>query len=368
MKPLRVLALTKYGRLGASSRMRTLQYLPWLALHGVKMDVRPMVSDAMLQARYDTGHYDKAALMAAYARRVGDLLGARAFDLLWIEKEALAWLPLPLERALLRAAPYVLDYDDATFHQYDLHTSPAVRRVYGRKLDGLMAGAALVVAGNGYLAQRATDAGAARVEVVPTVVNLERYDAAPALKVAGDGRASIVWIGSPSTARYLQTVAEPLRDLAARTPFVLRVIGGGDVQLPGVTTETMPWTEATEAQSLQGAAIGIMPLLDSPWERGKCGYKLIQYMACALPTVASAVGANQSIVLPGETGFLASSPQEWVQSLETLLRDPSLRQRMGAAGHARVEQRYCLQVTAPHLAQLLHQAARTESPHKEHAI
>ena len=297
-----------------------------------------------------------SALLRAYTRRVRDLLGARAFDLLWIEKEALAWLPLPLERALLRNGPYVLDYDDATFHQYDMHRSAAVRRLYGRKLDGLMAGAALVVAGNRYLAERATKAGARQVETVPTVVDLQRYPSAP--RAGPDEPARIAWIGSPSTARYLQAVAEPLRALASHTPFVLRVIGGGAVQLPGVRTEAVAWSEATEVQALQGAVAGIMPLHDSPWERGKCGYKLIQYMACGLPTVASDVGANQDIVVQGTTGFLARSTQDWLDSLDRLLQDPPLRQRMGDAGRSRVERHYCLQVTAPRLAQLLRRAAR----------
>lgn len=353
--PLRVLALTKYGRLGASSRMRTLQYQPLLAQHGVRLDVRPLVPDAMLQARYGAGRYASAALLGAYARRARDLLGAGAFDLLWIEKEALAWMPLPLERALLRQAPYVLDYDDATFHHYDLHRSAAVRRVYGCKLDGLMAGAALVVAGNRYLADRAVQAGARQVEIVPTVVDLPRYPPTPC--ASPEEPARIAWIGSPSTARYLGAVAEPLRALAHRTPFVLRVIGGGDVRLPGVPTETIPWSEATEVQSLRDAVAGIMPLHDSPWERGKCGYKLIQYMACGLPTVASDVGANQDIVVHGTTGWLARDAQGWVDALDGLLRDPALRRRMGAAGRSRVEQHYCLQVTAPRLARLLRQAA-----------
>ncbi len=357
--PLRVLALTKYGRLGASSRMRTLQYLPLLAQHGVQLDVHPLVPDAMLQARYDRGRYGPAALLRAYTRRLRDLLGTGAFDLLWIEKEALAWLPLPLEAALLRRRPYVLDYDDATFHQYDLHRSAAVRRLYGRKLDGLMARAALVVAGNGYLAERAAKAGARQVEIVPTVVDLERYPLAAPACVAPMEPARIAWIGSPSTARYLQAVAEPLRDLARRTPFVLRVIGGGQVPLPGVQTEAVAWSEATEVPSLQGAAAGIMPLHDSPWERGKCGYKLIQYMACALPTVASDVGANRDIVVHGTTGFLARSPQDWVEALARLLQDAALRQRMGGAGRSRVEQGYCLEVTAPRLARLLRQAAES---------
>ena len=172
--PVRILALTKYARLGASSRLRTLQYVPLLAGEGIEVTVQPLLTDTMLQLRYEQGSYGKAALFRAYAKRCRQMLLRRKFNVLWIEKEALPWWPLWAERALLHGVPYVLDYDDAIFHHYEQHAHPWVRRIYGRRLDELMAGAALVMGGNSYLAQRARDAGASWVEVVPTVIDLER--------------------------------------------------------------------------------------------------------------------------------------------------------------------------------------------------
>ena len=117
------------------------------------------------------------------------------------------------------------------------------------------------------------------------------------------------------------------------------------------------WDEATETGEIGKFDVGIMPLPDNPWERGKCGFKLIQYMACGKPVVASPVGVNREIVVDGVNGFLASSHDEWVRALERLKSDPELRRTMGANGRRMVEEKYCLQVTAPRLHRLLLEAA-----------
>ena len=135
------------------------------------------------------------------------------------------------------------------------------------------------------------------------------------------------------------------------------VVIGIDAQSLGLPMESVPWTEQTEVASVASFDIGIMPLVDESFERGKCGYKLIQYMACGLPVVASPVGVNRQIVEHGVNGFLAETPAQWEQALHTLLADAGLRQRMGSAGRRKVEAQYCLQVTGPKLASLLKTAA-----------
>ena len=364
MKKLKILLLARYGRLGASSRLRTLQYLPFLQLADLEVVAIPLISDNLLQSRYKFGKYDSLSLFYSYAKRLYILVTCKQFDLVWIEKEALPWLPLWFELSLLQGVPYALDYDDAIFHSYDQHTNAIVRRLFGRRLDGLMAGASLVVGGNYYLAQRARIAGAPWVEVVPTVIDLMRYPyaletSATALEELpfADGLPRIVWIGSPSTVRYLQLIREPLQALSVHQPFVLRVIGGSEVDLPGVNVEVVAWTEASEVENIITCQVGVMPLLDSVWERGKCGYKLIQYMACGLPVVASGVGVNPEIVLHGENGFVANTTDEWVTSLGKLLQSPTLRRQMGTVGRQRVENEYCIQKTGPRMAQLLQSAA-----------
>jgi len=351
LKGRKVLVLTKYGRLGASSRMRFLQYLPWLQQAGIEVTVQGLLSDQLLLTRYQQGAYGLWPLFRAYAYRLQALIERRHFDVLWIEKEALPWFPAWFEKWLLRRVPYVLDFDDAIFHNYDLHRFAWVRHVYGRRIDRLMEGARLVVTGNRYLADRAVGAGARRVEVIPTVVDLALYPAKQSYSVAR--KPCIVWIGSPSTVQYLLELAEPFGVLAKRQPFTLRVIGGGSINMPGVHVEVVTWSADTEAAVISECDVGIMPLRDTPWEQGKCAYKLIQYMACGLPTVASPIGANRDVVIEGETGFFADTAHAWVEKMELLLCDAALRQRLGQAGRARVEAEYCLQQTAPRLVHLL---------------
>lgn len=360
MKVVKVLALTKYGRLGASSRMRFLQYLPRLQQASVEVTLQPLLSDDVLSIRYQRGAYGLWPLLRAYANRCRAMMQRHNFAVVWVEKEALQWFPLWLELAMMRGTPYVLDFDDAVFHHYDQHSNPWVRRLYGRRLDGLMAKAALVVGGNKYLAQRARDAGARSVVVLPTVIDLEHYPNQPKPLTtvnSSDYLPRIVWIGSPSTARYLQLLLEPLQTLAKVHPFVLRVIGGGPLDLPGVQVEVLSWSEDTEVKNISDCDVGIMPLLDSSWERGKCGYKLIQYMACSLPVVASNVGVNPEIVQQGKNGFLVNTSDEWVTALGLLLADQSLRTQMGLAGRQQVVHSYCIQQTGFRLAELLRAAA-----------
>lgn len=352
---MHILVLTRYGRLGASSRLRFLQLLPELEGEGMHFTVQALIDDDMLMTKYCSGSYRLDHLIRAYAARLQQLLGRHRFDLLWIEKEALPWLPAWLERLLLRGVPYVLDFDDAIFHNYDLHSNRWVRRWWGRRIDRLMAGAKLVVAGNQYLAQRARDARAARVEVVPTVVDLEHY-------ALGQGatakyvRPKVVWIGSPATVPYLADLSAPLQVLAGQVAFTLRVIGG-ELEIPGVDVECLRWSEEGEEVQISECDVGIMPLSDTPWSRGKCGYKLLQYMACGLPVVASPIGANLEIVSHSETGYFAATEQEWVDRLGQLLADPLSRRRMGEAGRHRLETAYCLQAAAPVYGALLQAAA-----------
>lgn len=353
---MKVLFVTRYGRLGASSRMRSLQYLPWFERMGINCSVAPLFDDNQLAKRYRANGYGFANLARSYGKRLLHLLQRHRYDVIWIEKEALPWLPASLERLLLRGVPYVLDYDDAIFHNYDRHSSALVRRLLGRRIDHLMAGARLVVAGNAYLAQRAIDAGAPCVEIVPTVIDLDRYSAKQDF-CRGAEPLRIVWIGSPSTTRYLEQLGGALAELSRRFTVKLRVIGGAALAMPGVDIETVRWSEQSEAASIKACDVGVMPLLDSPWERGKCGYKLVQYMACGLPVVASPVGVNSEIVRSGENGYLADTDQAWVYAVGELLSDAVLRQLMGAEGRRRVEKEYCIQHVAPRLAELLLKAA-----------
>lgn len=229
----------------------------------------------------------------------------------------------------------------------------------GGKIATVMRLADTVIAGNAYLASYAQQAGAKRVESIPTVVDLDRYPAT--LPISESQIFTIGWIGSPSTARYLRDIAPALAEVCKGDRARVRLIGSGPVDLPGVPVEVLAWSEATEVEEIRRFDVGIMPLPDEPWARGKCGFKLIQYMACGLPVVASPVGVNAEIVASGINGLLASTPGEWATALQRLADDQNLRIKMGRAGRKKVEDRYCLHVTAQKMVALL-RAVRERTP------
>lgn len=354
MKRLNVLLLCRYGPMAASTRHRCLQYLPYLADHGFDVRVETLLDDRYLRSLYAQQRLSKLPIARSYARRMRLLRNADRYDLIWTHIEAFPWLPGWLESSLLpEGVPYVVDYDDAMFHRYDRHRSPIVRRVLGEKIDRVMREAALVVAGNRYIADRADRAGAKRVEILPTVVDLDRYPPAPA---APGGGFTIGWIGSPASAYNLQLARPALEAFCRRRAARVVAVGSGELELGEVPLEVKPWSEATEVAEIRRFDVGIMPLIDSPFERGKNGFKLIQYMACARPVIGSPVGVNREIITDGENGFQATTEEEWVRALDALEGDEPLRRRQGEAGRRLVETRYSLAAAAPKLAELLRSA------------
>ncbi len=353
-KPLRVLALTRYPRLGASSRTRFLAYLPALQGAGMEVTVSPFFTEGYLPNLYAGRRARLADVLPCYLRRIGVLLGSRAYDLLWIEKEALPWVPLWLERALIQGVPSVVDYDDAWFHRYN--TPSLIRALLGRKLAGLVRRSKVTVVGNDYLGNWAREAGAADVVELPTPVSLDSYHEAaphqaPALRVG--------WIGTPSSAAsYLRPLVPVLAEAVAGGWLSLTIVGARSADLEGIDASFLAWSEATEVEQLHQFDVGIMPLTEDRWSLGKCAYKLIQYMAGGLPVVASPVGMNRKVVRDGVNGFLASTPEEWLASLRRLAEDAELRRRMGEAGRRIVAQEYSLSVLEPRLIALLRRAAQ----------
>jgi glycosyltransferase involved in cell wall biosynthesis len=349
-----VLALTRYERLGASSRVRFLQFLPELERQGFDFDVQPLLDNEYVRSLYGGPPVGVRHLSMAYLRRLRALRRRRRYDVVWLEKEALPWLPAYFEIARLQGLPYVVDYDDAWFHRYQSHwLSPLL----GRKIDAVMQVAWTVVAGNEFLARHARQAGARQVEIVPSAIDTARYRDLPSTPSGGSppGDKMVVgWIGIPLNAHYLNIVTPALRAVDGVT---LHVVGGvAPLELEGIA-ENLPWTEESEIARIAAFDVGIMPLHDTPWERGKCAYKLLQVMAAGKPVIASPVGANRQVVQHGVNGFLADTPEEWADALRRLAADPELRRRMGAAARDTVETQYSTAVVTPQLAAILRAAA-----------
>jgi glycosyltransferase involved in cell wall biosynthesis len=348
---MRALVLTRYGPLAPSSRVRFYQFIPFLEKHGVALQVSPLLPNDYVKRLYSGKRSSLVSISAAYIQRINQLIRSRNFDLIWLEKELLPWLPVQVELMLARRKiPYVVDYDDAVFHRYDLNRNGLIRLFLGKKIDSVMQNATLVIVGNNYLAERAHRAGASRVEFLPSVVDTQRYFS----KERTDLDFNVGWIGSPGTAPYLHLIEAPLSKLCQNSDVRLVLVGAGKQDLePEIRKELRAWDETTETKEIQNFDVGIMPLPDEPFERGKCGYKLIQYMACGLPVVASPIGANRQIVEQGINGFWASNDEEWFEALSFLREDKKKRNLMGAAGRNKVEQQYSLDVAAPRLFDLL---------------
>lgn len=351
MSEINVLLFSKYGRQGASSRLRSYQHHPHLKRRAISVEVTPLFSDRYIQDLYSGDRNRLKYAIKSYIRRFFHLGKCGRFDAIWIEKELFPWLPSLFESVLGRTSiPYLVDYDDAIFHRYDQHDSHVVRRLLGRKIAHVMANASVVTVGNEYLADYAREAGASHVERIPTAVDVDRYE--PVYRT--DGPFTVGWIGTPYTARYLSQIAPALLDLSDDELRVL-LVGAGDMDIDGVTSEVRKWSEETEVDDVQEFDVGIMPLPDDPFERGKCGYKLLQYMACGKPVVASPVGVNEQIV--DGCGYSARTTDEWVDALRTLRDDPERRFELGKRGREKVEEEYSVAACAPKLASILRSIA-----------
>lgn len=357
---MRILALTKYGDAAASTRQRFVQYRPALEKAGFELEISPLLSNRHVQGIADGRRGNPLSIGASYLSRVGTLMqGARDAGALWVHCELFPYLPAMFERLAFRpGTPVVFDYDDAIFHMYD---SILLLR---EKLRPLIAGASVVSAGNEYLAEYARRWNA-NVHVVPTVVDTKQYVPSPG---QNGGPPVIGWIGSPSTWAYVRPVVPVLKQLCAAGRAQFLAVGGGiDAEFDKFSGMTCrDWEEGREIADVQSMDIGIMPLPDEPWARGKCGYKLIQYMACGLPVVASPVGVNSSIVREGESGLLATSSDEWLSALTELVDDPRMRESFGSKGRERAVNDYSLASQEPRVVGLFRNAVERE-PLARHA-
>lgn len=351
---MKILAFMKYDDLAASTRQRLMLYETHLAAADIQVEYLPLLKNDHLKRLSSGRRASIIATTGAYLGRFWQILTRRNHDLVWVQYELFPYLPGGLERlAGLGGKPVVVDYDDAIFHQYDASPNGLVRRLLGQKLRHLLRRAAVSLCGNEYLRDYARQYCPDTV-LLPTVIDTNAYIPAPVDRERA-GPVTIGWIGSPSTWVLVRPYLSLLAELADSLGVEVRVVGAGAAaeadMFPGL--RLIEWTEDSEIAEVQKMDIGIMPVWDGPFQRGKCGYKLIQYMACGLPVVASPIGVNREIVGEGENGFLVDTLDEWRATLTRLVLDPALRRRLGEAGRLRVEQQYSLKVHAPRLVEVL---------------
>lgn len=321
-----------------------------------------VMSQEFFDRFYEPGRVlSKGAYLGARLLRVlWDVMRRRDYDVVFVQREALLFGPPIVEWLVARGLrkPLVFDLDDAIFLSY-------VSPFYGKlasllklpsKVPVIMRLSAHVVACNAYTSDFAKQYNP-HVTVIPPAV-----DAGVFRPVAHDGaRVPVVgWLGGLSTARHLMPLLPVFERLARDHDFVLKIVGAGRTfHASGVRLVQKPYDRQNDVAEFQDMDIGLYPLVDEPWSKGKAGLKAVQYMAVGIPVVASPVGSLTEIVRHGECGFFAKTDEEWAARLAQLLTDEPLRRRMGEQGRRLVEERYCVQVQAPVLVDIFDRVCRS---------
>jgi glycosyltransferase involved in cell wall biosynthesis len=314
----------------ASTRYRVLQYLPVLEAAGFSCAVQ--------------------ALSGQRRQWAGLISVARAADVIFIQKKLFSTVELFLLRRFAHRLVY--DYDDSVM----LKDGPASERQHARqsrRFAATVKRADLVIAGNSYLREQALPVNP-NVKVLPTPLDMQRYGARPGI-LAGSETVTLGWIGSRGTLKYLNSVSAALEAVGRLRPNArLKIVADDFFDLEHLPVIKKRWAQNDEITDLHSFDIGLMPLTDDPWTRGKCGFKLLQCMAVGIPVITSPVGVNREIVTDGCEGFWASTTEEWIEKMIWLIDDLLLRQRMGMASRKKVLSEYSLQVNAPRLITWLH--------------
>jgi glycosyltransferase involved in cell wall biosynthesis len=349
---INILGLALYGPLAASHRVRLGQYCAGLMHEGVNLQVHSLLGDNYLQSRFDTGQYKFTPVIAGALQRLRLLLRSRRFDAAILYCEMFPFMPGWVECALLNL-PYIYDYDDAFYMRYRNGRFSILTPFLGNKFDRVIKGAAAVTAGSGHLANYANSLNE-DVTLLPSAVDTNHFRPH---KASENSVFTVGWIGSPSNAKYLENLVVPLSRFGEKTAVRFVVVGAKAPIIPNVEVLEIPWAEDTEVELINNFDIGVMPLPDDEWARGKCAYKLVQYMACGVPVVASRVGANIDLVTP-ECGFLVESDEEWVYAMKSLCEQGILRRRMGVIARQRVVDAYSLSRNLPVLANVIRRVTR----------
>lgn len=347
---MKVLYFTKYTRLGASSRLRSYQYFPYFKNAGISISVSPLFSDDYLKLLY-SGKVSKMIVIKSYFKRFLKVFSVFKYDKLVIEKELFPYFPAWFEVFFnVIGIKYIVDYDDAIFHNYDLRGNLFIRFILRNKIERVMYNSECTIVGNQYLAERAKKAGTQNIEIIPTVIDISRYK-----KVDFENKSDIVigWIGSPTSFVHVREIRKALKKIVQKYGVKIHIVGAKGELGFKENLNFIEWTEDSEITEIAKFNIGIMPLSDSPWERGKCAYKLIQYMGLKIPIVASPVGLNKQIIEEGGFGFLASTNEEWFIALEYYIKDSQLRKEHGLKGFRRVLSTYSIQKTNHQLINII---------------
>ncbi len=342
------------------SRYRVYQYLDYLRRQGIVAHCKAGMSDFVYTrfAPYK-GLLAKAIFFGLRAlSRFLALFIIWRYDVIFIHRLALPHV-YPFPEMLLCTVARLLgkriffDFDDAIFTTYThRRRTLADKFTDTKRVARIIARCDTVIAGNSYLAAYARTYNN-NVVIIPTTIDMTRYPSKQVVHKNPGEPYVIGWIGTPSTLPYLNILKPVFQQIAIKHIILIRIIGGQDYVCPGVRVEHLPWSLQEEVSQILTFDIGVMPLSQNEFDRGKCGLKLLQYMAAGIPAVASPVGVNSEIVTDGVNACLAASQEEWVEKLCDLIESVQLRLEMGRRGRETVERRYSIEANLPRLIEAL---------------
>lgn len=349
-RPLKVAAVVPYPvGWAAGQRFRIEQWFDSLGERRVEVTYHPLLSAADYRRIYAPGAaFEKGArVLRGLVRRVGQLDSVTTGDVVVVYREAFPFAGPVFESRIAARRPLVFDFDDAIWladtSRHNAWVRPLKRP---EKVATIAKLAATTTVGNDYLADYVRGFGA-EAQVIPTTLDVDRYRP-PAAKSARSTRVRIGWSGSPTTSGYLAQIGPVLRRVLERGDVELWVVGDPRFRLDGAPNVTvLPWSREAEIETVGSFDIGIMPLPDNRWTRGKCGFKALLYMSLGVATVASPVGVNRAIVEPGRNGLLASASEEWESALNELVDDAARRRDLARAGRETVVDGYSTRRWAP---------------------
>lgn len=354
---MNILFWVPYPIEGASNRYRVEQYLPYLKNAGVTYQVHPFWTSAGYGILYGPGNVLKKIyyFLLGTILRIADLLSMRRYDIIFIHREAYPIAGAFFENILhLLGKPMIFDFDDAIFLPAISHQNSFVKTLKRPgKVRKIIKNSRYVIAGNDYLAGFAGRFNT-NVIVIPTSIDTEKFY--PENKKILKKEVTIGWIGSGTTIRFVNLIGNAINRLSRKyNNIVFKVVGGSLYSENIHNIANKPWSLSEEMGDLRSFDIGIMPMEDNAWTKGKCGFKAILYMSMGIPSVCSPVGVNREIIDDGVNGFLAGTEDEWVEKLSRLIEDEGLRSRMGAFGRKTIEERYSVKVNAPKFLNIIRQ-------------
>ncbi|MAY83395.1 MAG: glycosyl transferase family 1 [Flavobacteriales bacterium] len=328
-------------------RFRFEQYLSYLEQNGFEFTISNIVDEQDDGVLYAKGKLIRKFFLAlkAWWIRYKDVRRANDFDIIFIFREAFFTGSDRFEKAFSKSkAKVIFDFDDAIWlPNVSLHNRKLKRLKNPGKTEKLIAYADMVFAGNNYLASYARQFNQ-QVKVIPTTIDLNYHTAKGKVEVEG-GKVVIGWTGSQTTLQYLDLLSPVLKRLQAEfaDKIEIKVICDHAWEVDALEVENVKWEKEQEIYQLHTFDIGIMPLTDDDWSRGKCAFKALQYMAIGIPAVISAVGVNKEIIQEGQNGFTADTEEEWYQSLKSLILDAQLRERIGLEAREYVRSNYSVE-------------------------